>query len=397
MKIALRYLFARKKQNAINIISGIAILAFSVCSAALVVILSTMNGFENLIFSMYNKFNPDIKITLNEGKVFDINELKTKIGNQSEIQSLYYILKDNAVAKIGDNQTVCTVVGVDSSYLTRTGISGQVVNGYPTLKEDNISYAVMGVGVSSKLNINLNNPYQLISLITPRRGDFSVSDPSAIAQLEIQPGGEITIDETVNNQYVYVDMEFAQQLFERQGKASAIEINVRNKKDIEPLIDKIKSKLGKTYKIQNRMQQQSMLYKMFKSEKWASYAILTFILIIATFNALGSLTMLVIEKKKDIKTMIALGSSKAFIKKIFFTNGLLIALIGCCIGMLIGTVLVLAQQHYGLIKMQGAIVEYYPVKLAISDLILILTTCFVLGIITGIIPAQKAIQDSNVG
>lgn len=389
-KISLRYLFAKKKRNAINIISSIAMMAFAVCTAALIVILSTMNGFEDLIFSMYNKFNPEIKITLNEGKVFEITPLNNKLKNLNTIQYSFAVLEDNAVIRNGDYQTVCTVKGLDSNYFNTIGLSGRITSGLPTLNENGINYAVLGAGIDQKINTNIDGIYNMVSLITPKRADFSVSDPTAITQLEIQPGGVITLDEAINNRYIFVPMAFAQKLFEREGYASSMEITLKPNTDVEKTINELESTLGKTYKIQNRMQQQASLYKMFKSEKWASYAILTFILLIAAFNALGSLTMLVIEKKNDIATLRSMGANKTFIRRIFFTNGMLIAGIGSMIGIAFGIALVIAQEKYGWVKMEGAIVENYPVKLLLKDIILVTITAFSLGFLTGIYPALKA-------
>ncbi len=389
-KISLRYLFAKKKRNAINIISSIAMMAFAVCTAALIVILSTMNGFEDLIFSMYNKFNPEIKITLNEGKVFEIKELNNKLKKINTIQYAFAVLEDNAVIRNGDYQTVCTVKGLDSNYFNTIGLSGRITTGLPTLNENGINYAVLGAGIDQKINTNIDGIYNMVSLITPKRADFSVSDPTAITQLEIQPGGVITLDDAINNRFIFVPMAFAQKLFEREGFASSIEITLKPNTDVEETINELKKILGTTYKIQNRMQQQASLYKMFKSEKWASYAILTFILLIAAFNALGSLTMLVIEKKNDITTLTSMGANQQFIRRIFFTNGMLIAGIGSIIGIAFGIALVIAQEKYGWVKMEGAIVENYPVKLLFKDIILVTITAFSLGFLTGIYPALKA-------
>lgn len=388
--IAGRYLFSRKKRNAINIISGIAVLAFAVCTSALIIILSTMNGFEELIFSMYNKFNPDIRVTLNEGKVFDQAENVQKLRKLKAIKTIFPVMEDNAAVRNGDYQTVCTVKGVDSNYLSYTGLSSMVTEGDGIVYQNGLNFMVLGAGIDQKINCNIGGPFSLVSLITPRRGDFNVTDVDAIKTMEIEPVGVLTLDETISNRYVFVPIGFAQTFFERSGKVSALEITLQNGADAEAAISAVKAAMGPHFNVQNRFEQQASLYKMFRSEKWASYAILTFILLIAAFNALGSMTMLVIEKKDDIRTLTGMGARPALIRKIFFSNGFLISGFGTVLGLLFGIALVYVQERYGLVKMQGAIVENYPVRLALNDVILVASTALGLGFLTGIYPAYIA-------
>jgi len=385
-------LFSKKKRNAINIISRIAVLAFAVCTAALIIILSTMNGFEHLIFSMYNKFNPEIKISLSAGKVFESEAVINKIKVLEGVSYVLPALEDNAVIQNGDYQTVCTVKGVDSQYFAVNNLQVLLNSGEAIVKDNGVNYVVMGAGISQKINADASGPFNQINLISPRRGQFSVSDMDAVNTMTIVPSGVLTLDESMSNKYVFVPLDFAQTLFDRPAQASAIEVHVKPGTDITLLQAKLQSTLGTGFKVQNRMEQQASLYKMFRSEKWASYAILTFVLLIAAFNALGSLTMLVMEKKQDIKTLSYIGARPQLIRSVFFNNGFLLAAIGTTIGLCLGIALVLAQDHFGLIKMQGAIVENYPVKLMFEDIILIASTALGLGVLTGLYPAYKAVQ-----
>jgi ABC-type lipoprotein release transport system permease subunit len=390
--IAGRYLFSKKKRNAINIISSVAVLAFAVCTSALIVILSTMNGFESLIFSMYNKFNPEIKVSLNEGKVFEQDHTIQKLKSIKGIKNMMPILEDNAAIRNGDYQTVCTVKGVDSNYFIVNGLHSMVVEGEGIVKQNAYNFMVLGSGIDQKINCNIGGPFSLVSLITPRRGDFNVNDIESIKSMEIEPAGVLTLDETISNRYVFVPIDFAQSLFERENQISSLEITLQKNTNVDVVLNEVKQVLGKSFKVQNRMEQQASLYKMFKSEKWASYAILTFILLIAAFNALGSLTMLVIEKKDDIKTLMGMGARPSLIRNVFFSNGFFISAIGTFFGLALGIALVLVQEKYGLVKMQGAIVENYPVKLLLKDVLLVLGTALGLGVLTGIYPALKAMK-----
>jgi ABC-type lipoprotein release transport system permease subunit len=351
-----------------------------------------MNGFESLIFSMYNKFNPEIKISLNEGKVFEQDKTIQKVKSIKGIKNIMAIMEDNAAIRNGDYQTVCTVKGVDSNYFVNNGLNSMVVEGEGIVKQNGFNFMVLGSGIDQKINCNIGGPFSLVSLITPRRGDFNVSDIEAIKTMEIEPAGVLTLDETISNRYVFVPIDFAQTLFERENKISSLEITLQKNANVDLVLNEIKLLLGETFKVQNRMEQQASLYKMFKSEKWASYAILTFILLIAAFNALGSLTMLVIEKKDDIKTLMGMGARPSLIRNVFFSNGFFISAIGTFFGLALGIALVVVQEKYGLVKMQGAIVENYPVKLLLNDVFLVLGTALGLGVLTGIYPALKAMK-----
>lgn len=391
--IAGRYLFSKKKRNAINIISSIAVLAFAVCTSALIIILSTMNGFEELIFSMYNKFNPDVRISLHEGKVFEQKKYSDKIATISGVEFIHPVMEDNAAIRNGDYQTVCSVKGIDSNYFSVNGLTSMVIEGEGITREKGFNFIVLGAGIGHKINCHIGGPFSLVSLITPRRGDYNVNDIDAIKNLEIEPIGLVSLDEAISNRYVFVPIQFAQELFEREGQITALELRLKPGVNTDDCIANIQKVLGPDFKVQNRMEQQASLYKMFKSEKWASYAILSFILLIAAFNALGSLTMLVIEKKDDIKTLSGMGARPSLIRNVFFSNGLLISGFGTFAGLIIGIGLVYLQENYGLVKMHGAIVENYPVRLDWSDVILVAGTALSLGIITGLYPASKAVSD----
>lgn len=341
---------------------------------------------------MYNKFNPDIKISLNEGKVFEEKDYLRRLKDIKGISNVLPVMEDNAAIRNGDYQTVCTVKGVAPDYFAVNGLNSRITAGEASLRQDGINYVVLGAGIQMKINANLDGPFSALSLITPRRGEYNTTDVDAIHEMQIQPGGVITMDDIINNRYVFVPIGFARELFEREGTLSAIEIKMDPHANPGVIMKRVREVMGSSFKIQDRMEQQASLYKMFKSEKWASYAILTFILLIAAFNALGSLTMLVIEKKDDIRTLSGMGASKSMIRRIFFTNGFLISGIGAIAGLVLGILLVWLQERFGLVTMQGAIIESYPVKLVYSDIVLVAATALGLGFLTGIYPAAKSVK-----
>ena len=389
--IALRYLLSKKSNNAVNYISKISVLGFAVGSFALIVILSTLNGFENVILSMYSDFDADFKIESVNGKTFEEKEsLLKSIEKTPGLQFYHTILEDQAVVKHYDFQTACYIKGVSSSYFIDTKIDKYVQIGYPDLDFNMRPRAILGAGIDYKLQTSVENPHSLLHVYVPKRGNYSISDPNMIQTLNIQPGGVLYLDDQINQKYVFVPISFARELFERENEISYIEIRV-NSQNIENaeeyLLKKFKSS---KYSVKNRLQQQENLYKMFESEKWVTFALLTFVLLLASFNVTGTLSMLVLEKQKDIFTLTTLGANASFIRKIFIKEGILISLFGGSIGLFFGIILVLLQDKFGFIKMTGSIIDSYPVKLHWNDALLVLFTSLLLGLLTSFYPAWKA-------
>lgn len=391
-QIAQRYLISKKSRNAINIISFISLGGFCAGTFALVIVLSTMNGFEKLIVSIYEKFDPDFKIEASVGKTFPLDS--NIIYSLSKIQgvaSIQPVLEDNVVLRHADNQHVCIAKGVLPEYWNASGMNQYISNGNMVSKSDTIPFGILGAGVSYSLNINTNNPYSQITFYTPKRGNFNTTDPNAINIMSLKPSGEITMDEYINYKYVFVPLSFSQELFDRQNYISAIEILLQAKQNPATIKSEIQNIIGnKSFTVKNRLEQQKALYKMFKIEKLASYAILSFILLIAAFNMIGSLTMLVLEKKKDISTLHAMGASAGSIRKIFLIEGVLISVAGAVTGILLGIIACFLQQKYGFVKIEGALVQSYPVVLKVGDIVLIFGTAIALGILTSLYPSYKA-------
>jgi ABC-type lipoprotein release transport system permease subunit len=274
--------------------------------------------------------------------------------------------------------------------MSSLGLDKLITDGDAALREGAVPYIVLGAGIDARLNVNMNSPYNMVSVIAPRRGEFSVSSPESVNQLEIVPGGVLSLDEQINNKYAFVPISFARNIFERDSAVSSLELSLSARAEEKEVVDRLKTILGPVLDIKNQQQQQEALYKMFRSEKWASYAILTFVLLIAAFNVVGSLTMLVLEKKKDIRTFSSLGARDSTIRRIFIYEGMMITMIGSLAGLTIGACLVVAQEHYGFIKMAGAIVDSYPVILQSADLILVLATSVCLGLFSSIYPALRS-------
>lgn len=388
--IAFRYLVAKKTHHAVHYISRITALGFMVGSFALIVILSTLNGFEGLILTMYANFDPDLKVEPTTGKTLfltaqDFETIELTPG----LISYHKIIEEQAVVKHFDNQTACYIKGVDKDYFNETALSPYIAEGSGLLFENGQPQAILGAGVDFKLQTRVGNPLSTITMYTPRRGNYSITDPNLIQSKTITPSGVIYLDDQINQKYVFIPYETAATLFERDSAFSYLEIRI--KPGFEKAAEShIKAHFGDTFLVKNRIQQQEALYKMFASEKWVTFALLSFVMLLASFNVTGSLTMLVVEKKKDIFTLATLGASKSFIRQVFLYQGMLVAFIGGGVGLGVGSLLVWAQSKFNIITMSGAIVDAYPVKLLTSDIALIFCTTLILGFITSILPAWNA-------
>ncbi len=391
---ALRYLFSKKTHNAVNYISLITAFGFMGGSLAMIVILSTLNGFENLILSMYAHFDPDFKIESAEGKMLTTNVFDKEIlKNTPGLISYNEILEDQAVIKHYEYQAAVYIKGVDDNYFQETGLNQYVQDGSDLLKENGMSLAILGAGVDFKLQTRVDNPQSVATIFTPRRENLPTNDPNLLQALMIKPSGVVYLDDQINQKYVFVPMSFAKELFERENEITYIELRV-NPQKISEAENYLKNNLSQGLICHNRIEQQTSLYKMFKSEKWVTYTLLAFVLFLASFNVTGSLTMLVVEKKDDIFTLKSLGADSGFIRRIFLSEGMLISLSGGMMGLLIGSCLVVAQDQFGLVKMTGAIVENYPVKLLGSDILIIICTNIILGFVTSLYPAWKSVSDT---
>lgn len=393
--IAKRYLFSKKSLNAINIISGISVLGVFVGSAALIVILSVFNGFENVVLSMYNTFTPEIRIEPSSGKTFYpegpyFSELK----RDKRIENYTEVLQEKALIRYKDGQYIGVIKGVSNDFIRRYQLDSTIIEGSFTLKKGGTNYAVVGSLVQSYLSLNVNDQFSDLMIYSPRKGaGNSINPADEFVVKSIHPAGVFQIQQQFD-ETVIVPMNFARDLLEEERNISSIEIYLKKGESVDKFHDEVSKKLGDAFIIKDRVQQNELLYKILNSEKWAIFIILTFVLIIAVFNIVGSLTMLVLDKKKDIAILSSIGAGTALIRKIFFIEGMMIALTGCISGMLAGLIFCLLQQHYGFIKMAegNAITESYPVGLKVTDFILIFFTVTGVSVITSGISSRLSVK-----
>jgi lipoprotein-releasing system permease protein len=380
--IAKRYLLAKKSRNAINVISAVSVAGVSVGTMALIIVLSVFNGLEMMVRSIFNTFDPDIKITAAEGKTFVPDTAKLKLLARVDGLSCYSLtLEENALLKYGDRQYIATIKGVDDNYTQVSAIDSSMWEGEFTLMSDRgRPYAVPGVGVAQYLGIRVNFVTPL-NIYVPKKSGDAVEAENAFNRNYIFPSGIFQIEKDYDSKYVYLPIGFARELTEIEEGVTAVEIRVKDHADAGQVQKKIKKIYGKEFLVQNRYEQQEIFYKVMKSERLAIFFILTLILIIASFNIIGSLTMLIIEKERDIEILKSLGAGNDLIRKIFIFEGWLISIVGALAGIILGFIVCWIQQTFGIIKLQSEtlIMNAYPVVMKIKDFIVVPVTVLLIG------------------
>jgi len=375
--IAKRYLIAKKSQQAINIITLISIIGVMVGTAGLVIVLSVFNGFGNLMVSLYDTFDADIKITATTGKTISVTDSTlTEIQHIEGVAHVFAVYEENVLFKYGDKQVIGKLKGIPLQYadaaLQKTIIDGSfAADAYQ-------HFAVFGAGIAYQLGMDLDHVTQPIQMYVPKTGiDNPVNVDDAFNQASALPTGVFSLQQDFDNQYVFVPLTFAQTLFDAPQKATAIEVTLKPNAPTKLVQQALENK---NWQVQTRQQQHAFLYAIINSEKFIAYFILVLILIISTFNILGSLTMLIIEKQKDLKLFLSMGATPKKIKQVFVIQGLMITAVGSMGGLLLGFIVCFCQQHFGIIKIansQSFVVDAYPVAIVAADFIIcmLIVTC----------------------
>ncbi|MCC6583363.1 MAG: ABC transporter permease [Chitinophagales bacterium] len=395
LNIAKRYLFSKKSTNAINIISLVSGTAMLFGTMALILVLSVFNGLEGLVKSLYAVFYPDIAITAVEGKTFETStDLRQKLSSINYIDAFSFVLEENALLEYSDRQHICTVKGVDKNYFNVVKkFDTFMVDGKKILQKYSINFCIVGVGVAQKLGMNAAQAFNPVTIYMPKKtsGSFA-SMENAFNKSYVTPAGAFAVSDEFDSKYTFVPLDFFQQLTDNYEKASQIEIRLKDKTHTDIAIQQLQHTLGKSFSVKSRYEQNEVLYKILKSEKWITFAILVLIMIIASFNIIGALSMLVLEKKKDIATLTALGIHKNNIIKIFLLEGILMSCVGAFIGMLLAFILCILQQKVGLVPMPGSsfLVQYYPVKMQLFDFAMVALVVIIISLIAAYLPAKKA-------
>ena len=407
--IAKRYLFSKKSHNAINVISGVSVCGVALATLALVCTLSVFNGFQDLVATFFTAFDPELKITAVSGKVFDGHDIRVeKLRDFPEIEVFSESLEDNAMVQYNGKQAMVVIKGVEDNFSHLTAIDSILYGrGEMVLYDEIVDYAIPGVELTSILGTGIRflDPLEVYA---PKRGiQINVANPASSFNVSFLHSSGLVF--AVNQQkydasYILTSLKFARNLFQYDTEVSSIELKLKKGVNIEAFADKISGVLGDEFIVQNRYEQQADTFRIMQVEKLISYLFLTFILLVACFNVIGSLSMLIIEKKNDVVTLRALGADDRLVSRIFLFEGCLISFLGALVGVVLGLTLCLVQQEFGILTLgSGAsagafVVDAYPVSVHWQDVLLILVTVLIIGFLSVLYPVKffsRRLLDKN--
>ena len=398
--IAQRYLFAKKSHNAVNIISGISVIGVGVGAFALIIIMSVFNGFEELTKKLYGAFDPDLKITIAIGKNFVPDPKKLEL-LEADPDILYFsqTLEENVLVQYGSREEIAVIKGVDAKYKYVTGIDTTILEGDFSLRANDRPLAVVGLSMSHKLRIGLHFLTPLNFWTVRNTPTVSFNPEAALNNRHIFPSGIFAIDEEIDSQYIITPIEFARDLLENDEITSSIEIKIRegaNEKRVQRRVSEI---FGDAFEVKNTYQQKEFAYKVLKSEKFMAFMILTFVLLIASFNVVGAISMLMIEKKNDMFILQSMGADKSTLNNIFMLQGWMIVISGALTGLTLGALLCWLQMKIGFFKVTAAgtyIIDAYPVALQLNDFFLILAAVAGVSFITIFFPVKYFVKKHSM-
>lgn len=398
--LAWRYLFSKKEHNIINVISGISMIGIMVSTAALVVVLSVFNGMSDIIGSWFNALHADFEVTLHEGKSFPVDGFPMEQLRQlPEVKAVNEIVCDLSLANYEDRQELLYVKGVPNNYLQENHFENMLIDGDTALWKMRQPCAIMGTGVAGRMEVNLLS-YDLLKLYYPKRTKKNFANAAEAFNTHcLMPSGVICTNTNYDENYVFCPIAFVRELMHYEGEVTSMEIQLQEGVDAAKTRSKIESIVGEKYCVRDKYEQEESLYRTMKSEKFVIYLILAFILILAAFNIIGALGMLILEKKTDTAVLFSMGASKSLIQRVFVYEGLLVSALGGLAGTLLGALICLLQQTFHIVKLGGGdahyIIPYYPVQMRGGDLLMVIVTILVISLLTSLIPAYN-LKKSNL-
>lgn len=394
-QLAWRYLRGKRSANAVPLLSRISMIAIAVSSCALIILFSVFNGFEHLIGDLYKSFYPDIRISAARGKFFYISDQQLKqIRNTEGIQEMTRVIQDNVFVNSEDEQIVATLKGVERSYNKVNDIQPYISEGRDTVTTFPVPTAILGEHIAATLGLDVNNVFNRLAVYYP---DGSATNPvlspeSSLRSLILRPDGTFHVQEEFDTRYILADFRLTQSLMKQEGKMSSVELKLNNAdRDAKTVQKNLKKILGPSFVVETRYEQNKSIYIIMRSEKWAGYAILLFVLLIASFNMVGALSLLVLEKQKDIGILKTMGAVPSDIRNVVLLEGALWSLTGGIIGLFVGLLLCFGQYYFHWIKIQGAfVIDAYPVAVKGWDVVIVIVTVIGVGLLAALYPALKA-------
>jgi lipoprotein-releasing system permease protein len=393
---AWRYFKAKKSTNAINIIAWVSMLAIVIGAASLILVLSVFNGFEDLVKSLYSTFYSDLKITPSSGKTIMLtNEQLKQLSGTTGVRAYSLIAEDKAFLQNGELQSIAYLKGVDENYNKVTTVSEKVMRGKFELGTADYPDIVLGAGIENALEVETEkNIVPLSVYLFKKTNQLNSTDPmQSVSNENIATTGTFIIQQEFDNKYGFTNLAFMKRMLGLQeDEYSAVEIAIKDARQADIIKMQLQKLFGNDYTVQTRYEQNQGLYSVMRNEKWVIYCVLTLILVVAAFNMIGALTMLVLEKQKDINVLKALGADNNYIQRIFLSEGLLLAILGGGSGILLAVVICKLQLKYKLVPLQGGsfLIDYYPVKLVATDFLLVFSTILIVALLASWFPSRKA-------
>ena len=395
--IAIRYFFSKKNISYVHLLSIISQIGIAIGTAALVLVLSVFNGFENLVLDMYNVFDPHIKITSAEGKSFNNNKITDMLLLEEEIDVFSSVLEEKVLVEYNNKQYLATIKGVDKNYNKLTNFDSIIVNGDYIDSFKNSNVAVVGRGVAYFLSMNIGSVFENMTIYLPNRNAKNMLKiEKAFVNSSISPVGVFGVQQEIDSKYIITPISFVQNLIQKEHYVSAIEINLKEKSRMLEFQKILSENLGENYVVENQYQQQEFLFKILNTEKLVVLLILIFIMLISAFNIISSLVVLIIDKKSDINSLYNLGLEKKAIRKIFTYKSMLGVLFGSLFGLFLGFSLAYLQQEFGFVRMgEGSfVIDAYPVKILFQDLILVQIIVLLIGFVTSWLTSRLMLKFS---
>ncbi len=390
--IAKRYFFSKKKHHIINWVSIISVCGVAVGTMALVCVLSVFNGFQGIIEGLFSNFDPPLQITATHGKTFEPDSVR-QVLSLDEVEAYCEVIQDNALVRYGDKQQPIQIKGVPAHYRQINHIDSILIDGKFVLDDKYVPTAVAGIGLVRTLGASVHFVEPMWLYVPKRQSRVNMMQPDKAFYREfIYLSGVFMVQqEKYDHALMLVPLDLARKLYEYPSAVTAIELKLKDGCDEASVQATMQQMLGDAYQVKNRYEQQAEFYSMLQVEKWVTYLILSFILVIAVFNVIGSLSMLMIDKRQDVQVLQSLGATDAAIRRIFLLEGWMISVVGAIVGVLLGLVLCLLQQHFGLISLgsgEGFIIADYPVQVQAMDVVLIVCTVVLFGFLAAFYPSK---------